>query len=135
MSGTEIDTEDPDYDPEQVLEYQEALDEYAVDHRSIVLAPGSDTVTDLSTVEGSAPAGSEEAQASATRARRASNTDEPRTPLPLWWNTGSEWIWSDDPLDIPSRGIVYLTQEQATPWTLAFLSSLVELDTMPIWRG
>ena len=135
MSGAEIETEDPDYDPEQALEFQEALDEYTVDHRSIMLAPGSDTTTDLSTVDGSAPARSEEAQASVTRARRASNTDEPRTPLPLWWNTGAEWVWSEDPLDIPSRGIVYLTQEQATPWTLAFLSSLVELDAMPIWRG
>ncbi|MEN8238968.1 MAG: peptidoglycan DD-metalloendopeptidase family protein [Actinomycetota bacterium] len=116
-------------------EFIETFDQYTVDHRSIVLATGSEAVGELSTVEGSTPTRGQESEASVVKARRASNTDEPPTPLPLWWNTGDEWVWTDDPLDVPNRGIVYLTEAQATPWTLAFLSSLVELDPMPLWRG
>ena len=135
---TETDAEtdaETETDSDTMAEYLDAFDQYTVDHRSVVLDTGSEAVAGLSAVEGPAPTRGEESQASAARSRRASDTDDPRTPLPLWWNTGDEWIWTDDPLDIPNRGIVYLTEAQATPWTLAFLSSLVELENVPLWRG
>jgi murein DD-endopeptidase MepM/ murein hydrolase activator NlpD len=122
-------------DPGLEEEYDEAIDQYTIDHRSIVLITDSEAIADLTAVEGPTPSRGEESAASTAKARKASTTEEPPTPLPLWWNTGDEWVWTDDPLDIPERGIVYLTEAQATPWTLAFLSSLVELEPMPLWRG
>jgi len=119
-------------DAENDAEYLEVFDQFTVDHRAAVLSSGAVAITDLGTVEGPTPTRSQESAASA---RRASNTDTPTTPLPMWWNTGDDWVWTYDPSDIPERGIVYLTQEQATPWTLAFLSSMAELDPMPLWRG
>jgi murein DD-endopeptidase MepM/ murein hydrolase activator NlpD len=115
--------------------YLEAFEEYTVNHRSVVLAAGSEAVSDLSSVEGPAPTRNDESQAPSLTARRASNTGTLPTPLPLWWNIGDGWVWTDDPLDMPGRGIVYLTDAQATPWTLAFLTSLVEVDPVPLWRG
>jgi murein DD-endopeptidase MepM/ murein hydrolase activator NlpD len=116
-------------------EYLEAFEEYTVNHRSVVISAGSEAVSDLTSVEGPAPTRSDESRAPSLTARRASNTDTRPTPLPLWWNTGDGWVWTDDPLDMPERGIVYLTDAQATPWTLAFLTSLVEADPVPLWRG
>jgi hypothetical protein len=115
--------------------YLEAFEEYTVNHRSVVLSAESEAVSELSSVEGPAPTRSDESQAPSLSARRASNTETRPTPLPLWWNTGDGWVWTDDPLDMPARGIVYLTDVQATPWTLAFLTSLVEADPVPLWRG
>jgi murein DD-endopeptidase MepM/ murein hydrolase activator NlpD len=130
---TDPDVDDPDVDdPESDAEYLEVFDQFTVDHRAAVLSSGAEAVTDLGTVEGPTPTRSQESAASA---RRASNTGTPSTPLPVWWNTGDDWVCTYDPSDIPERGIVYLTQDQATPWTLAFLSSMAELDPMPLWRG
>jgi murein DD-endopeptidase MepM/ murein hydrolase activator NlpD len=115
--------------------YLEAFEEYTVNHRSVVLSAEAQSMTDLTGVGGPTPASDDESRASALKVRRASDTESPPTPLPLWWNTGDGWVWTYDPLDMPSRGIVYLTDAQANPWTLAFLTSLVEADAVPLWRG
>jgi len=141
---TTVDVEDPENEnadteedqsteePENTEEYLEAFDQYTTDHRAAVLSSGTEAATDLSTVVGQTPTGSQE---SAANSRRASSTDEPRTPLPLWWNTGDGWEWTYDSSNVPEHGIVYLTQDQATPWTLAFLASIAKIDPMPLWRG
>jgi hypothetical protein len=122
--------EDPDAeDAVNEAEYLEAFDQYTTDHRAAVLSSGSEAATDLSTVVGSTPTGTQE---SAANARRALSSD---TPLPMWWNTGDDWVWTYDSSNVREFGIVYLTQDQATPWTLAFLASIAELDPMPLWRG
>lgn len=53
----------------------------------------------------------------------------------LWWNTGDGWIGTESMDDAPPQGIAYLTERMATPWTLAYLASLSELDPMPVWRS
>jgi murein DD-endopeptidase MepM/ murein hydrolase activator NlpD len=113
----------------------EALNQFAIDHRTAVLSSGATAIEGLSNVAGSTPSSAEESLATSTKARRASISDDPPTPLPIWWNTGDRWAWADDMADMPDHGVAYLTEAQATPWTLAFLSSVVELDPMPIWRG
>jgi hypothetical protein len=130
-SATEADTEDPASE-----ERQEAFDRYTEEHRTLVLRTGTVGTPDVSLVEGATPTSGDESNAYSTRARRAStNEDDARTPLPLWWNTGTEWVWTDSINDVPNRGIAYLTAQQATPWTLAFLTSISELDAVPLWRG
>jgi len=113
-----------------------AFERYTAEHRTLVLQTGSVGVADITLIEGATPTRSDESEAYSTRARRAANDEnETVTPLPLWWNTGTEWVWTDTLEDVPERGTVYLTAEQATPWTLAFLASISELDPVPLWRG
>jgi murein DD-endopeptidase MepM/ murein hydrolase activator NlpD len=114
----------------------EAFEQYTVEHRTLVLQTGSGGVADITSIEGATPTRCDESADYSTRARRAANDEnETVTPLPLWWNTGAEWVWTDSLEDVPERGTAYLTAEQATPWTLAFLASISELDPVPLWRG
>jgi len=53
----------------------------------------------------------------------------------LWWSTGDGWVGTESLDDAPPQGIAYLTEKRATPWTLAYLGSLAELDPMPVWRS
>jgi hypothetical protein len=53
----------------------------------------------------------------------------------LWWNTGNGWIPTMTLHQIPDPGFAYLTERQATPWSLAFLGSLAEAPPMPVWKG
>ena len=134
-SDAESDVE-PDAEGLGLEERLAAFEQYTKEHRTLVLTTGSVGTSGLTLIEGATPTRSDESLAYSTRAERAStDEDEPRTPLPLWWNTGTEWVWTDAIDDVPGRGIVYLTAQQATPWTLAFLASIVELDPVPLWRG
>lgn len=53
----------------------------------------------------------------------------------LWWPSGTGWIGTGILDDPPDRGIAYLTERRATPWTLAFLSSLTESPPVPVWKN
>ncbi len=53
----------------------------------------------------------------------------------LWWTTGDGWVGTESVDDIPPQGFAYVTERMATPWTLAYLASLTELDPMPVWRA
>jgi hypothetical protein len=52
----------------------------------------------------------------------------------LWWSTGDGWVGTESMDDVPQQGFAYLTERRATPWTLAYLASLAQLDAMPVWR-
>jgi len=53
----------------------------------------------------------------------------------LWWATGDGWIGTESMEESPQRGLAYVTERRATPWTLAFLGSLAETPQMPRWKS
>jgi murein DD-endopeptidase MepM/ murein hydrolase activator NlpD len=53
----------------------------------------------------------------------------------VWWLTGDGWV-SQPPADpAPQRGVAYLTEKRAVPWTLSYLGFLAEMPPMPVWKS
>ena len=53
----------------------------------------------------------------------------------VWWLTGDGWV-SQPPADpAPQRGVAYLTEKRAVPWTLSYLVFLAEMPPMPVWKS
>jgi murein DD-endopeptidase MepM/ murein hydrolase activator NlpD len=53
----------------------------------------------------------------------------------LWWITGDGWVAQPVEDPAPPRGVAYLTEKRAVPWTLSYLGSLAEMPPMPVWRS
>lgn len=93
----------------------EAFEVFAVEHRALVLESDTYGSRNLGFRSGSSLS-------------RRSDRDL------YWWATGDGWIGTDSMYKVPDRGYAYVTERRATPWTLAFLGSLAEMDPVPIWR-
>lgn len=93
----------------------EAFEDFSADHRSLVLVSDSYAKRYLGHRSTASPG-------------RYADRDL------LWWATGNGWIGTETLEEVPDRGFAYVTERMATPWTLAFLSSLTETTQVPRWK-